>query len=98
MPFFLAVTAKAFTSLLNVRLENGTFALALLLLALCLSLFLILNIFLRIPQENVGLTSFATRSNLLGSPSSAQRFLNILTALGILIYLGIAIQLNLVND
>jgi preprotein translocase subunit SecG len=63
-----------------------------------ISLFLILIIFLRIPQENVGLTSFATRSNLLGSPSSAQRFLNILTALGILIYLGIAIQLNLVND
>jgi preprotein translocase subunit SecG len=61
------------------------------------SLFLILIIFLRIPQENVGLTSFATRSNLLGSPSSAQRFLNILTALGILIYLGIAIKLNLIN-
>jgi preprotein translocase subunit SecG len=63
-----------------------------------ISLFLILIIFLRIPQENVGLTSFATRSNWLGSPSSAQRFLNILTALGILIYLGIAIQLNLVNN
>jgi preprotein translocase subunit SecG len=62
-----------------------------------ISLFLILIIFLRVPQENVGLTSFATRSNLLGSPSSAQRFLNILTALGILIYLGIAIQLNLAN-
>jgi len=62
-----------------------------------ISLFLILIIFLRIPQENVGLTSFATRSNLLGSPSSANRFLNILTALGILIYLGIAIKLNLVN-
>ena len=63
-----------------------------------ISLFLILIIFLRIPQENVGLTSFATRSNLLGSPSSAQRFLNILTALGILIYLGIAVQLNLANS
>ncbi len=62
-----------------------------------ISLFLILIIFLRIPQENVGLTSFATQSNLLGSPSSAQRFLNILTALGILIYLGIAIKLNLAN-
>jgi preprotein translocase subunit SecG len=62
-----------------------------------ISLFLILIIFLRIPQENVGLASFATKSDLLGSPSSAQRFLNILTAFGILIYLGIAIQLNLVN-
>ena len=63
-----------------------------------ISLFLIVIIFLRIPQENVGLASFATKSNLLGSPSSAQRFLNILTAIGILVYLGIAIQLNLLNN
>ena len=62
-----------------------------------ISLFLIIIIFLRMPQENVGLASFATKSNLLGSPSSAQRFLNILTAVGILIYFGIAIQLNLLN-
>ena len=61
------------------------------------SLFLIVIIFLRMPQENVGLASFATKSNLLGSPSSAQRFLNILTAFGIVIYFGIAIQLNLLN-
>ena len=63
-----------------------------------ISLFLIVIIFLRMPQENVGLASFATKSNLLGSPSSAQRFLNILTAFGILIYFGIAIQLNLLNN
>jgi preprotein translocase subunit SecG len=63
-----------------------------------ISIFLIVIIFLRIPQENVGLASFATKSNLLGSPSSAQRFLNILTAIGILVYLGIAIQLNLLNN
>jgi preprotein translocase subunit SecG len=62
------------------------------------SLFLIIIIFLRIPQENVGLASFATKSNLLGSPSSAQRFLNIATAIGILLYLGIAIELNLLNN
>ena len=62
------------------------------------SLFLIIIIFLRIPQENVGLASFATKSNLLGSPSSAQRFLNILTVVSIFIYLGIAIQLNLLNN
>ncbi len=61
------------------------------------SLFLISIIFLRIPQENVGLASFASKSNLLGSPRSAQRFLNILTGVGILLYLGIAIQLNLKN-
>jgi preprotein translocase subunit SecG len=63
-----------------------------------ISIFLIIIIFLRIPQENVGLASFATKSNLLGSPSSAQRFLNILTVIGILIYFGIAIQLNLLNN
>jgi uncharacterized membrane protein len=51
-------------------------------------------IFLRIPQENTGLASFATKSNLLGSPQSAQRFLNILTAIGIGVYLAIAIQQN----
>ena len=62
-----------------------------------ISIFLISIIFLRLPQENVGLAIFATKSNLLGSPSSAQRFLNILTGFGILIYFGIAIQLNLLN-
>jgi preprotein translocase subunit SecG len=59
------------------------------------SIFLITIIFLRIPQENVGLASFATKSNLLGSPSSAQKYLNILTALGILLYLILAILSNL---
>jgi len=68
------------------------------LLGIFTSLFLIIIIFLRIPQENVGLASFATKSNLLGSPSSAQRFLNILTVVSIFIYLGIAIQLNLLNN
>lgn len=61
------------------------------------SFFLIGIIFLRVSQENAGLSSFATKSDLLGSPSSAQRSLNILTAFGILIYISIAIQLNLAN-
>ena len=60
-----------------------------------ISLFLTIIIFLRIPQDNVGLASFATKSNLLGSPRSAQRFLNIITGIGIFVYLGVAIQLNL---
>ena len=68
------------------------------ILSIFISLFLIIIIFLRIPQENVGLASFATKSNLLGSPSSAQRFLNILTLVGIFIYLGIAVQINLLNN
>lgn len=65
------------------------------LIGYAVSLFLIVIIFLRIPQENVGLASFATKSNLLGSPSSAQRSLNNLTIFGILVYLVVAIVLNL---
>ena len=68
------------------------------LLGFMISIFLIAIIFLRIPQENAGLASFATKSDLLGSPSSAQRFLNILTGFGILIYFGLAIQLNLATN
>ena len=64
------------------------------LIGYSVSIFLIVIIFLRIPQENVGLASFATKSNLLGSPSSAQRSLNFLTALGILVYLAVATVLN----
>ncbi len=63
------------------------------LLWLVLSVFLIFIIFLRAPQ-NSGLASFATKSNLLGSPSSAERFLNNLTAISIVLYLLIAVQLN----
>ena len=68
------------------------------ILGICISFFLIVIIFLRIPQENVGLSSFANKSNLLGSPRSAQRFLNILTFAGIFIYLGIAFKINLLNN
>jgi len=68
------------------------------LLGFIISIFLIVIIFLRIPQENAGLASFATKSDLLGSPSSAQRSLNILTGFGILIYFGLAIQINLANN
>jgi preprotein translocase subunit SecG len=61
------------------------------------SIFLIVIIFLRIPQENIGLASFATKSDLLGSPSSAQRSLNIFTGFGILIFFAIAVRLNLTS-
>lgn len=61
-----------------------------------ISILLIGIIFLRVPQESVGLSSFATKSDILGSsPSSAERTLNILTAIGILTYFIVAIQLNL---
>ena len=63
---------------------------------LLLCIFLVFIIFLRSPQ-NGGLASFATKSNLLGSPSSAEKFLNNLTAALILLYLIIAIQFNFNN-
>jgi len=59
------------------------------------SLFLIILILVRIPQENVGLSSFANNSNLLGSPGSAQRFLDILTVSLIVMYFLIAFKLNI---
>lgn len=60
-----------------------------------INLFLILLILVRIPRENVGLSSFANNSNLLGSPGSAQRFLDILTVSLILMYFLIAFKLNI---
>jgi protein translocase SecG subunit len=65
------------------------------LLLVILSIFLITIIFLRLPQQSAGLSSFATKSNLLGSPSSAQKFLNILTAFAIFLYFILAIKSNL---
>ena len=68
------------------------------LFSFLISIFLIGIIFLRVPKESVGLGSFATKSDLLGSPSSAQKSLNLFTAFGILIYVLLAVQLNLVNS
>ena len=68
------------------------------LIGFIISIFLITIISLRIPQENAGLASFATKSDLLGSPSSAQRFLNILTGLGIFLYFVLAIKINLATN
>ena len=45
-----------------------------------ISFLLIIIIFLRTPQESSGLASFASKSNLLGSPGSAERSLNIYDA------------------
>jgi protein translocase SecG subunit len=63
---------------------------------LLLSLGLIVLVFLRAPQ-NSGLASFATKTDILGSPSSAEKFLNNLTGILILGYLILAIQLNFLN-
>ena len=67
------------------------------LFAFLISIFLIVIIFLRLPKESVGLGSFAIKNDLLGSPSSAEKSLNIFTAVGILIYIVFAIQINFSN-
>ena len=63
---------------------------------LVISIILIILIFLRTPQ-NQGLASFSTKSNLLGSPSSAEQFLNNLTIILMFFYFLFAIFLNLIN-
>ena len=61
-----------------------------------LSISLIGLIFLRTPQ-NQGLASFSTKSNLLGSPSSAEQFLNNLTIILMIGYFSFAIFFNFLN-
>ena len=61
-----------------------------------LSILLIGLIFLRTPQ-NQGLASFSSKSNLLGSPSSAEQFLNNLTITLMIGYFLFAIYLNFTN-
>lgn len=62
--------------------------------AFVLNLFLITIIFLRLPEANMGLTSFSNKSRFLGSPASIQRVLNISIALGIIGYFGLAMKLD----
>jgi protein translocase SecG subunit len=64
---------------------------------LLLSITLIFLVFIRAPQ-NGGLTSLATKTDLLGSPSSAERFLNNLTFILISLYLLVAVQFNLISN
>ena len=49
------------------------------ILGILTSSLLIFIILVRIPRDSIGLSSFANTSDLLGSPGSAQRFLDILT-------------------
>ena len=64
------------------------------LIGIFISIFLIFIVMVRLPEESAGLTSFADRTNILGSPRSAQRFLDSFTIILIVIYLGIALKLN----
>ena len=61
-----------------------------------LSIVLIGLIFLLTPQ-NQGLASFSTKSDLLGSPSSAEQFLNNLTIILMIGYFSFAVFLNFSN-
>jgi protein translocase SecG subunit len=61
-----------------------------------LSIFLIFIIFSRVPR-NQGLTSFATKSDFLGSPNSTEKFLNNFTIVLIIAYYIIAIKLNAIS-
>jgi len=63
-----------------------------LLSLVILSIVLIGLIFLRTPQ-NQGLASFSTKSNLLGSPSSAEQFLNNLTIILMIGYFSFVVIL-----
>ena len=61
---------------------------------LLISVALILLIVIRVPN-NAGLDNFASKTDLLGSPGSAERFLNNLTWLLIALYVILAIKFNL---
>jgi protein translocase SecG subunit len=60
---------------------------------LVVSVILIILILIRTPK-NSGLESFATKSNLLGSPNSAEKILNQFTWLLITSYFLLAIKFN----
>ena len=61
---------------------------------LIINIFLITIIFIRIPNNN-GLSSFAVKSNLLGSPDSAEKTLNKITWGLIISYFILAVRFNL---
>jgi len=61
------------------------------------SLFLIIIILLQIPQESIGLSSLASNRQF-GSSRSFRRFIEILTAVCILVYFRLAFQLNIINN
>jgi len=61
---------------------------------LVINIFLIIIIFIRIPN-NSGLSSFAIKSNLLGSPDYVEKILNKITWSLIISYFILAIIFNL---
>jgi len=66
------------------------------LIVLIVSILLVILILVQIPEENVGLSGFATKTSIVGSPSSFQKRLNLVIGFGVVIYLVIALTLNLI--
>ena len=64
------------------------------LIWLSVSLLIILLILLQVPN-NTGLESIASKTNFLGSPSSAEKFLTYFTWICISAYIVLAIKFNL---
>jgi preprotein translocase subunit SecG len=65
------------------------------LIGFIINILLIVIIFLRLPKKSLGLSNVTIKTNVFGSPSSAERALNILTIVGIFFYVSIALTLNL---
>lgn len=57
--------------------------------------FLIFVIFIRVPEDSAGLAGFSSKTGFLGSPRSARRLIDLATAAAIIVYLIIALKLNL---
>lgn len=55
--------------------------------------FLLIFLIVNRPPKTIGIKTIATKTNLLGSPSSAERFLNNLTIFLIVIYCLIALYI-----
>ena len=59
-----------------------------------LCLILIIIIFFQVPKDNIGLTSFGSKTNFLGSPTKSEKNIKIITIVCILGYLFLAFELN----
>jgi len=66
-------------------------------IGILINFFLIIIIFLRVPQEDVGLTASPFKTNSMYSSNTFQKFVNIFILINILIYFSIAIKLNIIN-
>ena len=59
-----------------------------------LSFILNVFIFFQVPKDVIGLSSFTPNNELLGSPTTAEKLIKILTIIIILIYIFLMFELN----